>query len=50
MRIRKIYNFTLSDEVAKLLKDISQKSGLKMSSIVERAIKFYNKSKKHEED
>ncbi len=41
MRIRN--NFSFSSETDKMLRDLSQKTGFKMSTIIEQAIKLWNK-------
>jgi hypothetical protein len=36
-------NFSFSVETDKILRDLSQKTGLKMSTIIEQAINLWNK-------
>lgn len=42
-KIIKRTTFTLTDEIDNLLRDIAEKSGLKMSMIVNQAVKAYAK-------
>ncbi len=47
--MKKQYNFSLSDEAAKILKDYSEQTGFKMTTVVEKLIVKHLKGKKHED-
>lgn len=41
--MKKRYNFTLTDDIYKLLKKMAVETGLKMSTIVEQSIIIFSK-------
>lgn len=46
--MHKRYNFSLEDSMMKALRDYASKTGLKMSTIVEKAVMEFIKNKKQD--